>query len=256
MNVVDRNQTNSAGITVDDVSIFSKGNDENNNNDNNNKLSHYLNNVNSTTCPPEDKMNNASRCNADNINGIKENLPTEKKSSVPRTKQSFKRVIVLGDSMLKSVNGWEMSRKTTNCKFSIKSFSGAKIKGMNDYIKPSLREDPNHFILYIGTNDITKASKFEELIAEEILELALKLKSETHEVSISNVIVRRGKWSAKVQKLNEHLKQPCRKYNFFLKDNCKFIKIHHLNKIGIHLNKKGGTVLGMSFVNHAEILFN
>ena len=79
MNVVDRNQTNSADITVDDVSIFSKGNDDNNNNDNNNKLSHYLNNVNSTTCPPEDKMNNASRCNVDNINGIKENLSTKKK---------------------------------------------------------------------------------------------------------------------------------------------------------------------------------
>ena len=136
------------------------------------------------------------------------------------------------------------------------NFSGAKIKGMNNYIKPALREDPNHFILHIGTNDITKASKFEELIAEEILELALKLKSETHEVSISNVIVRRGKWSAKVQKLNEHLKQLCRRYNFFLKDNCKFIKIRHLNKIGIYLNKKGSTVLGVSFVNHVEILFN
>ena len=77
-------------------------------------------------------MNNASRCSVDNINGIKENLSTEKKSSIPGTKQSFKRVIVLGDSMLKSVNGWEMSRKATNCKFSIKSLSGAKIKDMND----------------------------------------------------------------------------------------------------------------------------
>ena len=42
---------------------------------------------------------------------------------------------------------------------------------MNDYIKPALGEDPNHTILHIGTNDITKASKSEELIAEEILEL-------------------------------------------------------------------------------------
>ena len=41
-------------------------------------------------------------------------------------------LIVLGDSMLKSVNGWEMSRKATNCKFSVKSLSGAKIKDMND----------------------------------------------------------------------------------------------------------------------------
>ena len=65
---------------------------------------------------------------------------------------------VQGNSVLKSVNGWKMSRKATNCKFSIKSFSGAKIKDMNDYIKPALQENPNHFILHIETNDIPNAS--------------------------------------------------------------------------------------------------
>ena len=109
---------------------------------------------------------------------------------------------------------------------------------MNDYIKPALHEDPNHFTLHIGTNDITNASKLEELIAEEILELALKLKSEVHEVSVTNVIVRRDKWSATVQKENEHLKELCRKYNVFLIGHCKFIKTRHHNKRGIHLNKK------------------
>ena len=44
---------------------------------------------------------------------------------------------------------------------------------MNDHIKPALREDRNHFILHIGTNDITDASKYEELITQEILQLAL-----------------------------------------------------------------------------------
>ena len=154
--------------------------------------------------------------------------------------------------MLKSV----MSRKATKTKFSIKSFSRAKIKDINDYIKPALREDPNHFILHIGTNDVTNASKSEELIAEEILELALKIKSETHIISISNVIVRRDKWSAKAQKVNEHLKALCRKYNFFLIVNCKFIKIRHHIKSGIHLNMRGSRVLVESFVKHVESLFN
>ena len=131
----------------------------------------------------------------------------KKKQSVPGMKQSFKRVIVLGDSMLKSVNGWETSRKATNFKFSIKSFFGAKIKDTNDYIKPALREDPNHFILHIGTNDITNASKSDKLIAEEILELALKFKSKTHEVSVSKVIVQRVKWSAKSERTYERIMQ-------------------------------------------------
>ena len=75
--------------------------------------------------------------------------------------------------MLESINGREMPRKAVNCKFSIKSFSRAKIENMNDHIKPALREDRNHFILHIGTNDITDASKYEELITQEILQLAL-----------------------------------------------------------------------------------
>ena len=99
--------------------------------------------------------------------------------------------------MLKSANGREMSLKATSCKFSIKSFSGPKIKYMSDYIKPFLQEDPNHFILHIGINCITNASKSGELIAEEILELVLKLKIKTHEVSISNVIVRRRQMECK-----------------------------------------------------------
>ena len=75
-----------------------------------------------------------------------------------------------------------------------------------------------------------------------MLELALKLKSETHEVSVSNVIVQRDKWCGKVQKVNEYLKELCNKYNFFLIDNCKFIKICHLNKSGISETKLNNSV--------------
>ena len=65
--------------------------------------------------------------------------------------------------MLKSVNGGKMSRTVTNCKSSIKSFSGAKMEDMNDYIKLALLEDLNHFILHIGTNDIAHAGKLRGL---------------------------------------------------------------------------------------------
>ena len=44
-------------------------------------------------------------------------------------------------------------------------FSGARAKCMNDYLKPSLREDDDHFIVHIGTNDLT-AEHSPELIAK------------------------------------------------------------------------------------------
>ena len=47
-----------------------------------------------------------------------------------------KSVIILGDSMIKHVNGLEISRKLLgNCKVYVKHFSGAKTKCRKDYIK-------------------------------------------------------------------------------------------------------------------------
>ena len=49
-----------------------------------------------------------------------------------------------------------MSKKVhkSDCRIYIKSFLGAKTYSMKYYVKPSLRSTPNHFILYVGTNDL------------------------------------------------------------------------------------------------------
>ena len=87
--------------------------------------------------------------------------------------------------MIKHVNGWEISRKLQgNCKVYVKHFSGANTKCMKDYIKPSQRENPDHYILHVGTNDLC-LDRSPELIAKSIIDLALTLKSESHDVSVS-----------------------------------------------------------------------
>ena len=48
-----------------------------------------------------------------------------------------------GDSILKHVQGYEISKSFENCKTYVKSFSGAKIRDMQDYVKPTLRENPD-----------------------------------------------------------------------------------------------------------------
>ena len=62
--------------------------------------------------------------------------------------------------MVKYINGWEISKHLeSHCKLYVKQFSGARSNCMKDYIKPSLQEKPDHFILRIGTNDFnTKRS--------------------------------------------------------------------------------------------------
>ena len=55
-----------------------------------------------------------------------------------------------------------------------KQFSGARTKCMKDYMKPSLQENPYHFILHEGTNDL-KTERFPELIVKSIVHLATTL---------------------------------------------------------------------------------
>ena len=58
---------------------------------------------------------------------------------------------------------------------------------MKNYLK-LFRENPDHFILHEGKNDLD-SEWFPELIAKLIADLAASLKNENHDVTISTIIV-------------------------------------------------------------------
>lgn len=70
-------------------------------------------------------------------------------------KKNEKLVIILGDSILKHINIWEILKRLQHCKVYVKHFSGAKTQCMKYYLKPSQRQNPSHFILHLATNDVT-----------------------------------------------------------------------------------------------------
>ena len=84
----------------------------------------------------------------------KNNLEQEKDKKPNKEQKKGKSVAILGDSMVKHLNGWEMSKKKKNCKVYVRSFPGAKVQCMDDYKKPSMRDKPDHFIIHVGTNDL------------------------------------------------------------------------------------------------------
>ena len=87
-----------------------------NNNNNNNTSNNIKNNIN------------------DNINKISynnNNINNHVKSSDTNTDVSD-RIFIMGDSIVKHVRGYELSRKVENCKVYVKSFSGAKAMCMED----------------------------------------------------------------------------------------------------------------------------
>ena len=128
--------------------------------------------------------------------------------------------------MIKHVNGWEISRKLQgNCKVYVKRFSGAKTKCMKDYIKSSQRENSDHYILHVGTNDLY-LDRSPELIAKSKIDLALTLKSESHNVNVSNIIALNDSdtLNKKGCEANAVLIELCKENNIYLIDNSKKIK--------------------------------
>ena len=117
-------------------------------------------------------------------------------------------MIILGDSMTKLLNGWEMAKKIqSNCKIYVKTFSGATVSCIEDYMKPFLRNSPDHFILHVGTNELSSERSMLMKIAESI-NLSCRLKNEVHDISVSIIILRTDdkKLNEKGMEVNLHLK--------------------------------------------------
>ena len=106
------------------------------------------------------------------------------KNYKPKGEKNEKSIFVRGDSMVKHLNGWEISKKLNkNCKVFVKTFSGAKTACTHNYVNPSVRSSPNHFIFHVGTNDLS-SNKSPEEIARSITDLALTLQHQSRTKSM------------------------------------------------------------------------
>ena len=163
--------------------------------------------------------------------------------------------------MVKHINGWEISKcLQSDCKVYVKQFSGAKTKCMKDYTKPSLRENLDHFILHVGTNDLN-TERSPELIEKSIIDLATTLKGNSRDVSVSNIIVRDDNSSLNETgcEINAYLKEMCKERKLNLINHSEKIKPNHLNRGNlerIRKDKKGSKVLGDAFLKEISNVFN
>ena len=72
-------------------------------------------------------------------------------------------VVIAGDSMVQDIIGPKMNAKDSTHYFVVKSFSGATVSDMDDYVKPLVRQSPDKLVLHIWTNDV-KSSSPQEII--------------------------------------------------------------------------------------------
>ena len=88
--------------------------------------------------------------------------------------------------VIQHVQGWNLSTK--NRHVSIKSFSGARVEDMEDYLKPLIRKEPDELILHMGTNNIRDDDPRE--VAEGIVNVAFQIEqnSPNTNISISSIL--------------------------------------------------------------------
>ena len=87
----------------------------------------------------------------------------------------------------KHVRRYDLSHSLENCKVLVKNFPGARVKCIQDYLRPSLRENPHHLIIHIGTSNIITTNKQPGQILKLVVKLTLLVKSDSCDVALSNI---------------------------------------------------------------------
>ena len=129
-------------------------------------------------------------------------------------KNKNRSITIIGDSLLKDIKAFKMRNAlSSNEKIYIKSFPGAT--KMKDYIKPSLKYNPDLVILHTGTNSL-RSEKLPEGIADDIMKIALEIKTDENDLAISGIIPRSDdmKLNAKGIQVNDFLKIKTSQYGF------------------------------------------
>ena len=150
---------------------------------------------------------------SNNTDGNTSNGNNDKSSNVQESRKTpeskNKRVFILGDSIVKHISASDISRQIENCKVYAKGFSGAKTEYMNNYAQPTTRENPDHILIHVGTNDLPTRRQ-RDVIAEDIIQLALKLKISSCDISVSNIAERNDQYRNKALTVNRKPKDLCK----------------------------------------------
>ena len=127
----------------------------------------------------------------------------------------------------------------------VKCFPGATTSDMADYIRPTMRREPDICLIHVGTNDL-RSEMPSEKIADSIMDLATKMKSSENEIIVSSIISRGDRLNEKARLVNEHLMSLCIENDICYLDNSN-ICVENLERGGawggLHLNDSGTELL-------------
>ena len=209
--------------------------------------SRLLTNANQTEPPrPNVERNQTSHHKRGTLNAAHQtqNPSTSDFGGNPTTDHTGKKklVFIAGDSIIQHVQGWKLS--TSDKHVAVKSFSGARISDMDDYLKPLLRKERDEVILHVGTNNIRDESS--RSVAEGIINMASQVQQDfpSTRLAISPLLPRSDnlELNDKIKEANKILNSFCSSRGLTLL-HITNIDLTCLNRRGVHLNRKGSALL-------------
>ena len=221
-------------------------------------VSHEIEHTNASNSPANIENNGIERCHVNDIENV--SLQNQEISPEKNIIQSFTERYTghntrannskrsgskKDDSMIKLLDGLEMAKRIqSDWKIYVKIFSDATASCVEGYMKPSLRNTGDHFILHFEMKNLS-SEKFSVKIAELITNMACRLKNEMYDFSVSTIICRNDdkKLNKKGMEVNSHLKGLIKEKNTFLIDKSRKIKAQYPNKGKLKLTKYGARVL-------------
>eukprot|EP00112_Aurelia_sp_Birch-Aquarium-sp1_P015394 Seg3405.1 transcript_id=Seg3405.1/GoldUCD/mRNA.D3Y31 product="hypothetical protein" protein_id=Seg3405.1/GoldUCD/D3Y31 len=159
-------------------------------------------------------------------------------------------VLIAGDSIISGIN----EKSFEGPKYiKVRSFPGATIADMRDYLKPLLRKNPATLILHVGTKDASNGKEN----AEESLDELLELKNEIRRTLPScHVIISMPTQRKDNMKANTNVKGLNQKIAALGMEriNNNNITEADLGKKKLHLNMKGIDKLANNFIKYLRSL--
>ena len=160
--------------------------------------------------------------------------------------------LVIGDSMVKNIDSKKIERASRH-KSVCHSYSGAKVKQIEEKLKNDSNGKYDSVILHVGTNDLSHSDA--NKVARDMDDLINEVKIHTNKIAVSSVIRRYdGKvYSNKIDQYNKLLENICLKHNVTLINNNN-IDESRLNGSKLHLNSFGDIALGSAFCSYLKSL--
>ena len=188
---------------------------------------------------------NQKKKKEDNCDGI----TNRNNNNENRNNKNKKNVYILGDSMVKKLNGYLLTKKIRHKHLvKVRSYSGAKISCMTDHVKLTLRDmNPDHIVLHAGTNDLRTENTASQ-IAKATIDLATSLKDDGNTATVSGIVPKLDELNNKANEVNRRLLLMCKERNIsFLSHDESIDPSKHLNKSKLHLNSNGIKVFAENF---------